>query len=332
MWFTEGMAKPGPGVIQRHIRGAGLDLAITERGDPAHSTVLLVHGFPDTSAVWEPLAMLLAERFHVVTYDVRGAGHSDIPSQRADYSLSFLVEDLAAVADAVSPEKPVHLVAHDWGSIQGWEAVTEDRLAGRFASYTSISGPPLDHAALWARKHRTSSPRDIGRALRQAVHSWYIVFFHLPYLPQLMGRSANRSLWSKALHRIEGVPSDENWPAATFGSDFAHGVDLYRANVLPRMRHPVARHTSTPVQIIVPMKDRYVTPALLDGLEGWATTVWRRPVAAGHWVIRVQPALIATWVGEVIDFVETGAEAPDLAACRIRVSPEDGVADTKSAA
>ena len=55
------------------------------------------------------------------------------------------------------------------------------------------------------------------------------------------------------------------------------------------------------------MKDRYVTPALLDGLEEWAITVWRRPVAAGHWVIRVQPALIARWVGEVIDFVETGS-------------------------
>jgi len=321
-----------PSPIQRHIRGAGLDLAVTERGDQGNTTMLLVHGFPDTSAVWEPLALLLAERFHVVTYDVRGAGHSDIPSHRSDYSLSLLVDDLAAVADAVSPEKPVHLVAHDWGSIQGWEAVTEDRLAGRFASYTSISGPPLDHAALWARSHRSGSSSDKVRALRQALHSWYIVFFHLPYLPQLMGRSANRSLWSRALHRIEGAPSDENWPAPTFGSDFAHGVDLYRANVLPRMRHPVARHTATPVQIIVPMKDRYVTPALLDGLEAWTTVAWRRPVAAGHWVIRMQPALIAAWVEEVIDFVETGSEAADLAACRVRVSPEDDVAGTESAA
>jgi pimeloyl-ACP methyl ester carboxylesterase len=309
-------------MIQRHVRGAGLDLAVTERGDLAHSTVLLVHGFPDTSAVWEPLALILSERFHVVTYDVRGAGHSDVPAHRSDYSLSLLVDDMAAVADAVSPEKPVHLVAHDWGSIQGWEAVTEDRLAGRFASYTSISGPPLDHAALWARKHRASSPRDVARALRQALHSWYILVFHLPYVPQLMGRVANQRMWSRALHRVEGAPSDDNWPAATFGSDFAHGVDLYRANVLPRMRKPMARHTATPVQIIVPTKDRYVTAALLEGLEEWANTVWRRPVEAGHWVIRIQPANIARWVSEVIDFVETGIEAPDLAACRIRTPQE----------
>ena len=42
-------------------------------------------------------------------------------------------------------------------------------------------------------------------------------------------RRANQ-LWAAALHR-EGVPTDDRWPAPTFGSDFAHGVDLYRANV-----------------------------------------------------------------------------------------------------
>ncbi len=133
-----------------------------------------------------------------------------------------------------------------------------------------------------------------------------------------MGRAANQRIWGKALHRIEGAPSDDKWPAPTFGSDFAHGVNLYRANVFSRMRHPVAKHTSTPVQIIVPTKDRYVTPALLEGLEEWASVVWRRPVEAGHWVIRIQPANVARWIGEVIDFVESGTEAPDLAACRIR--------------
>src|SRR5580698_3078420 len=136
-----------PGTVSRRIRGAGLELSLTERGDASRPTVLLVHGFPDTSAVWTPLARLLASDFHVVTYDVRGAGQSDIPQHRHDYDLSLLVDDMAAVADAVSPDAPVHLVAHDWGSIQGWEAVTSDLLAGRIESFTSISGPPLDHVA-----------------------------------------------------------------------------------------------------------------------------------------------------------------------------------------
>jgi pimeloyl-ACP methyl ester carboxylesterase len=334
MWFTEGMeTSRGAGVTGRRIHGAGLELALTERGDTSRPTVVLVHGFPDTSAVWTPLAELLAGDFHVVTYDVRGAGASDTPRHRSEYSLPFLVDDLAAVISAVSPATPVHLVAHDWGSIQGWEAVTTDRLAGRFASYTSISGPPLDHAALWARSHRSWHLADLRAALGQALHSWYIAFFHLPFLPELMARGGrNRQLWARALHRIEGAPVDPTWPAATFGDDFAHGVNLYRANVSPRFRHPTAGHTETPVQIIVPLKDRYVTPALLDGLESWSSTVWRRPIATGHWAIRTHPAELSQWIRDVMAYVEEGVEAPDLARCRLRPGEHTGDAPAQRTA
>src|SRR6202044_2599183 len=103
-------------------------------------TVVLVHGFPDTCAVWEPVAQLLAAaELHVVTYDVRGAGDSGLPHEQSDYALSVLIEDMAAVVADVSPRSPVHLVGHDWGSIQGWEAVTRELLGGRIASFTSIS-------------------------------------------------------------------------------------------------------------------------------------------------------------------------------------------------
>ena len=146
---------PFGGIVQRRIQGRGVDLAVTELGDRVRPTVVLIHGFPNTSAVWAPVAQLLATGgFHVVAYDVRGAGDSGVPTRQSDYALPVLIEDMAAVITAVSPDSPVHLVGHDWGSIQGWEAVTTTRLAGRIASFTSISGPPLEHAALWARRHR----------------------------------------------------------------------------------------------------------------------------------------------------------------------------------
>jgi len=303
---------------ERQILGAGLNLAVTEYGDSSQPTVLLVHGFPDTSAVWTPVVQLLAQDFHVVTYDVRGAGKSDVPASRAGYALPLLVADMSAVADATSPDAPLHLVAHDWGSIQAWEAVTSDHLAGRFASYTSMSGPPLDHAALWARSHRRWSASELAMALRQALHSWYIAFFHLPYLPQLMARSSHsQQMWARAMHRLEGVPSDATWPAPTFPRDFAHGVNLYRANVWPRFRNPKARHTDTPVQLIVPLHDRYVTPDLLNGLEQWSSLTWRRTVEAGHWVIRTRSGDVATWVREVISFTEGGGESAELVAGRM---------------
>jgi pimeloyl-ACP methyl ester carboxylesterase len=297
----------------RRVAGAGLELFVTERGDPDRPSVVLVHGFPDTSAVWGPMAEDLATDCHVVTYDVRGAGRSDVPTQRTDYALARLVDDLAAVIDAVSPDHPVHLVAHDWGSIQGWEAVTTQRLAGRFASYTSISGPPIDHAGLWARQHRTRRLADLRKAVWQALHSWYIVYFHLPYLPELMAKgSRTQAIWAKALHRLEGAPTDESWPAPTFGADFAHGVELYRANIRSRMANPTLGHATCPVQLIVPMKDRYVTPALLDGLEEWTDVMWKRPVDAGHWVVRTRATQLAGWVREVIAYVEDGTESADL--------------------
>lgn len=288
----------------RRVDGAGgLSLAVTEDGEGSSPTVLLVHGFPDTSAVWDPMVERLADSFHVVRYDVRGAGQSDVPVDRSGYALELLTEDMVAVVAATSPDRPVHLVAHDWGSIQGWEAVTTE--AGRFATYTSISGPPIDYAGLWARRHRTLRPSDLWLSVRQALHSWYIAFFQLPRLPELMashGRAVR--LWSRALHRIEHAPTDQRWPAPTFSQDFAHGVELYRANVRSRMRHPQARHTDVPVQLVIPLRDRYVTPALLDGLEDWASEMQPRPVDAGHWVVRTHPDIIAGAIRDFVNYVE----------------------------
>jgi pimeloyl-ACP methyl ester carboxylesterase len=303
---------------ERRVRGAGLSLAVTERGERGRPTVLLVHGFPDTGAVWEPVAELLAGDLHVVTYDVRGSGASDAPSTRSGYALPVLVEDLLALVDATSPDAPVHVVGHDWGSVQGWEAVTTRAAATRIASFTSISGLPLDHAGLWARRHRSLRPRTIGPALRQAVHSLYIVYFHVPVLPELLARpDPVLRLWTAALHRLEHVPTDARWPAPSFGRDFAHGLELYRANMRGRLRRPEAGHTDVPVQILVPGRDHYITAALLEGLETWAEPMWRRTIEGGHWVIRSNPGAVAGAVRELVDYVEEGSEPDGMRRSRL---------------
>jgi pimeloyl-ACP methyl ester carboxylesterase len=308
-------------VIQRSVRGAGLSLFVNEYGEQGRPTVVLVHGFPDTSGVWGPVADRLATDLHVVAYDVRGSGRSDAPSLRSGYALPLLVDDLEAVLDQVSPDAPVHLVAHDWGSVQGWDAITTDGLANRFASFTSISGPPLDYASLWARRCRTLHPVDLAHALEQALHSWYIAYFHVPLLPELLTRySRVTDLWTVALHRMEHAPTDGAWPAVTFRRDFAQGVELYRANSLRRLRHPVAKYSDVPVQLVVALHDRYVRPVLLDGIEEWTSLMWRRPVDAGHWVIRTHPDQVARWVREVVAYVEYGTEAADLRRCRVTLT------------
>src|SRR5205085_969867 len=84
----------------------------------------------------------------------------------------LLVRDMAAVIDAVSPDEKVHLVGHDWGSIQAWEAVTT--MPERFASFTSISGPGLDHAGLRMRAGPASAdPNGLLRSMGRLAGSRY---------------------------------------------------------------------------------------------------------------------------------------------------------------
>ena len=243
----------------RTVRGAGgVDLHVETWGDRAAPAVVLVHGYPDSSEVWRPVAERLAATNHVVAYDVRGAGRSGAPERLAGFDLDVLVDDLAAVLDATSPDRPAYLVGHDWGSIQGWHAVCGARLAGRVSGFTSISGPPLDHVAGGARRRSSSG---------QALRSWYIAAFHLPGAP-IVAR-------------------------VLLGEDAARGIRLYRANVLPRLLHPRPRPATVPVQLVVALRDRFVLPSTLADAERWAPELERVEIDAEHWVIRSHPDEVA---------------------------------------
>lgn len=276
------------------LRNKDVTLAIRRWGDRERPTILLVHGYPDNSRVWEPVAERLARDYHVVAYDVRGAGESSIPGKTRDYRLEYLIDDLAAVADHVSPRKPVHLVGHDWGSIQAWEAVTEPRLQKHFASFTSISGPSLDHAGLNMR-----GVTEGGGRLRQLLRSWYIGFFHLPFLAPLMWRLGLGRHWPAILRRREDIVLSGDDPE-TRTRDGVHGIKLYRANILRRLLWPRERRTDIPVQIIVPTGDPFVGPNLTLGLEPWVPNLTRFEVDAGHWLPLSRPDDLARYVDAFI--------------------------------
>lgn len=275
----------GPGAVRgRRVRSGALSLAVYEQGDPADPTVLLVHGYPDTHAVWDDVAADLAADHHVVRYDVRGAGDSNAPRTTEEYRLELLAQDLFAVADATSPDRPVHVVAHDWGSIQSWEAVTDPRSAERIASYTTLSGPCLDHMGHWLRRRmRRPTPRHLGQLAAQSAHSWYIYLFHLPVLAPAAWRLGLARSWPHVLRTLEQVTPREGHPQRTLAGDAARGVRLYRANMLPRLLHPRPRPTAVPVQLVTLTDDHYVSPALSEGLEEWAPHLWRRELRATHW-------------------------------------------------
>ena len=154
-------------------------LYVKSWGDGRNPALILVHGYPDHQEVWERVIPHLVQDFFVVTYDVRGAGQSSAPRRVKDYRLEQLSADLASVAQALLGSRSFHLAAHDWGSIQSWESVTDARFRGRILSYTTISGPCLDHAAFWMRRQFRHEKAEF---FRQLGKSWYIAAFQLPFL------------------------------------------------------------------------------------------------------------------------------------------------------
>ncbi len=287
------------------------------KGRKAKPMIVLVHGYPDNACVWAAAAERLSHSYEVVAYDVRGAGRSTCPSATADYHLDYLVADLAAVIDAVSPERPVHLVGHDWGSIQSWEAVTTARLKGRIASYTSMSGPSLDHAGYWIRARLGSrSASEKAAVLKQLGHSWYIGAFHLPLVAPSLWKVVGDKLWPAMLSRIEGIRDAA--PSPTQAQDGVHGVKLYRANVAERLSKPNERHTEIPVQLVFPRGDHFMIEQIWDDLARWAPNLWRCDVEAGHWLPVSHPQLVADKVARFVDFVESGKAPADLERMRVR--------------
>jgi NAD(P)-dependent dehydrogenase (short-subunit alcohol dehydrogenase family)/pimeloyl-ACP methyl ester carboxylesterase len=302
---------------ERMIRtGDGLELCVREQGDASQPTVVLLHGYPDSKEVWSEVADRLADRFHVVLYDVRGHGRSDAPKPlKGGFTLAKLTDDFLAVADAVSPDAPVHLVGHDWGSVQGWEFATVRRTEGRIASFTSMSGPSLDHFGHWiAGRMKRPTPRRAGQLLGQGAKSWYVYLLHTPVVPELAWRGPLGKRWPAILRRLEKVPAD-GYPTASLPSDAAHGAWLYRDNIRARLRHPRPdAYAHVPVQLITPSGDAFLSPSLYDELDRWAPRLVRRTISAKHWVPRTRPDQLAAWITEFVRAHEDGKPTSEITA------------------
>ncbi|MGW0659911.1 SDR family oxidoreductase [Streptodolium elevatio] len=288
----------------------GVRLAAVEAGAADGPTVVLVHGYPDTKEVWSHVAARLADRYRVVAYDVRGAGESSRPDATSAYALHRLTDDFERVLDAVAPEGRVHLVGHDWGSVQSWEFVTTPRVARRVASFTTISGPSLDHLGLVTREGLTRpTPGRISRNIEQGFRSWYVYALHVPVAPDLAWRGVLGKRWPSIMARAEKTLGA---PEPSLSEDGVFGAKLYRANVRRRMASPrrdaIAR---MPVQLVVPDRERYLAKRIYDELDRFAPDLTRRQVSGGHWVPRTRPDLLARWIGEFVDGVERAGGVTD---------------------
>ena len=269
----------------------GQKLCAKTWGNAEKPALILVHGYPDNQEVWEPIIEQLIHDFYIVTYDVRGAGQSSIPKRIRDYALPRLSLDLECVVNELLPNRSFHLAAHDWGSIQSWESVTENKFKQRILSYTTISGPCLDHAAFWMRDQFM---HEKPKFFKQLFKSWYIVAFQLPVLAPTVWHFFSPQRWGIILNQLEktkGLPLNQN-----ISKDGEHGISLYRANFAPRLTMPRQRHAICRVQAVVLKQDKFVSPELIDEMPKWVANFERVEVDANHWAILSRPQEIAQYI------------------------------------
>lgn len=104
-----------PGFKSKRVRtsGAVINLVHGGKGPP----VLLLHGYPETHAMWHKVAPALARDYTVVCADLRGYGDSSKPRglpDHANYSKRAMAKDMAEVMTALGHRR-FHLVGHDRG-------------------------------------------------------------------------------------------------------------------------------------------------------------------------------------------------------------------------
>lgn len=268
---------------QRSVHHDGVDLAVWEVGDPAAPPVVLVHGWPDTHRLWLPVVEHLASAVHVVLYDTRGMGLSTCDAPPSGFALPRLAADLVAVVDATSPDRPAHVVGHDWGSVQAWEAVCEPRAEERIASFTSISGPNLDHVSAWVRRTlRRPSAVSVASLVGQAVSSSYVPLLVSPLAPPVLRVAA--------------------------GPDAASGLRYYRGNLHAGLRRPRERRTGVPVLQLALTRDPAIREGALGASDPWCEDLRRVHLPAGHWAPRTHASVVAT---EVLGHVRHAERARD---------------------
>ena len=106
------------GFREAYIEVGEIRLFVRQGGNPQKPPLLLLHGYPQTSAMWHLMAPLLADDWQLIIPDLRGYGRSDKPASSADhavYSKREMAKDLVGLMDRLG-HKQFHILSHDRGA------------------------------------------------------------------------------------------------------------------------------------------------------------------------------------------------------------------------
>ncbi len=281
--------------------GDGLVRIETERGTfrarvsgmaNAGPAVVLLHGFPESSAMWRPLVEAAAAAgFRVVAFDQRGYSPGARPAEVEEYALPELLDDVPAVTSAVGFDT-FHLVGHDWGSIVGWNLAAAD--PERVLSWASLSIPHPAAAAL-ANAADTDGPPA------------YVRFFQTSGVAETVFLSRGMALMRNGLYS-EMPPDQLGEYVALFSEPGAltAAFNWYRA--LPSSfgsSSLMAGEVSQPVLYVWGERDMqiFVHPRVREIQKRFVRGPYEElSLDAGHWLIQEEPEAVT---GAVMKHLES---------------------------
>jgi pimeloyl-ACP methyl ester carboxylesterase len=148
--------------------------------------VVCMHGFPDIPRTWEPLTEALRDAGYRVVrpwlpgYAPSSLGHPFDPLSLSRTLLSFIEE--------LSPDEPVRIVGHDWGSVIAQCAMTQ--WPERFCAAALLALPHM----LAFEENTKEHPRQLGR-------SAYIGLFQVPGLSDRLVKLRDFALIERLWHK-----------------------------------------------------------------------------------------------------------------------------------
>ncbi len=133
--------------------------------------ILMLHGFPEFWYSWRHQIPEFAQNYKVVAVDLRGYNDSDKPVDPAAYTMDEFIEDVKGIILTLGYDKCI-LVGHDWGGAIAWNfAYAYPKMVSKLIVLN------LPHPAKFAAGLRKP---------QQFLRSWYILFFQLPWIPELL--------------------------------------------------------------------------------------------------------------------------------------------------
>lgn len=217
--------------------------------------VIFLHGFPEYWESWRhQLTFFQKQGFWAVAPDLRGYGESDKPWDVGEYEVEKLAGDIAGLIRSLGRKK-AYVVGHDWGAVVAWMFAQEHQ-------------DLLERLAILNVPHPLQMQRALQRSAKQMLRSWYIFFFQIPKLPELV-IARNDYDFIRRTFAADKVPSEEieRYVAALRKPGVVRSaVNYYRATIrrLFKGRIPKSKVIERPVLVLWGDRDRFLGKELAD--------------------------------------------------------------------